>query len=169
MMLLQYLTDIKIYIIMKKLLIVFLILSSYLSFGQVTPVKTVKVTSSSIPFNENIPVGTIIIDTGTGQVYLSLIPLANTKTIASCTLPTEIKQITVKEVADEFTVTTTPSTSFTLTSIPSVNSKVKMYINGIRISNTAYSNVAAALTYTPASNGSYSLVTGDRIQFDYFY
>jgi hypothetical protein len=153
---------------MKKLLIVFLILSGYLSFGQVTPVKSVKVTSSNIPFNENIPVGTIIIDTGTGQVYLSLIPLANTKTIALCTLPTEIKQITVKEVADEFTAAA-PQIAFTLTQPPSVNSKVKMYINGVRISNTAYSNVGTLLTYVPLNNGSYTLVTGDRIQFDYFY
>lgn len=164
----QYLTDIKIKILMKKLLIVFLILSGYLSFGQITPVKTVKVKSSSITFNENIPEGTIIIDSGSGQVYLTLIPIVSTKTIALCTRPTEIKQITVKEVADEFTATA-PLTAFTLTQIPSVNSKVKMYINGVRISNTAYSYAGKALTYDPLNNGSYSLVTGDRIQFDYFY
>ena len=153
---------------MKKLLIVFLILSGYLSFGQVTPVKTVKVKSSTITFKENIPEGTIIIDSGSGQVYLTLIPLVGTKTLALCTLPTEIKQITVKEVADEYTAAS-PQTIFTLTQIPSVNSKVKMYINGVRISNTAYSNTGTLLTYDPAKNGLYSLVTGDRIQFDYFY
>lgn len=153
---------------MKNLLIVFLILSGYLSFGQVTPVKTVKVTSSGISFNENIPKGTIIIDTETGKQYLTLASLANTKTIASCIIGTEIKQITIQEVADEFTATA-PLTAFTLTQIPSVNSKVKMYINGVRISNTAYSYAGKALTYDPLNNGSYSLVTGDRIQFDYFY
>jgi len=156
---------------MKKLLIVFLILSSYLSFGQVTPVKTVKVKSSIITFNENIPEGTIIIDSGTGQVYLTLIPLASTKSIATCIfgpILTEIKQITVKEVADEFTAAAL-ETGFTLTQTPSVNCKVKMYINGVRISNAAYSNVGALLTYVPLSNNSNSLVAGDRIQFDYFY
>jgi hypothetical protein len=75
---------------------------------------------------------------------------------------------TIKEVADEFTATTT-QTSFNLTQLPSVNSKVKMYINGIRISNLAYSITGALLTYTPANNGSYNLVSGDRIQFDYYY
>ena len=168
MMLSQYLTDIKIQLQMKNLLIVFLLLSSYLSFGQVTPLRTVKVTSSEILFSENIPTGTIIIDTETGKQYLTLASLVTTKTIATCIIGTEIKQITIQEVADEFTAVA-PQTTFTLTQIPSVNSKVKMYINGVRISNTAYSNAGTLLTYDPTKNGLYSLVTGDRIQFDYFY
>jgi hypothetical protein len=73
----------------------------------------------------------------------------------------------VIEVADEFTATAA-QTSFTLTQTPSVNSKVKMYINGIRISNTAYTVSGTTLTYIPASNGSYALAVSDRIQFDYF-
>ena len=74
----------------------------------------------------------------------------------------------VREVADEFTATAA-ETSFTLTQTPSANSKVKMYINGVRISNIAYSNTSTTLTYVPANNGSYALVAGDRIQFDYYY
>ncbi|WP_439482179.1 hypothetical protein, partial [Cyclobacterium plantarum] len=74
----------------------------------------------------------------------------------------------MREVADEFSATTA-QTNFTLTQTPSVNSKVKMYVNGIRISNTAYSVSGAALTYTAANNGNYSLTTGDRVQFDYYY
>jgi len=74
----------------------------------------------------------------------------------------------VSEVADEFTAVAS-QTSFTLTRTPSVKSKVKMYINGIRISNTAYTITGNALTYIPANNGSTILVAGDRIQFDYFY
>jgi len=74
----------------------------------------------------------------------------------------------IREVADEFTAIAS-QTDFTLTQVPSVNSKVKMYINGIRISNTAYSNSGSTLTYVPANNGSYALTTGDRIQFDYSY
>jgi hypothetical protein len=74
----------------------------------------------------------------------------------------------IREVANEFTATTA-QTSFTLTQTPSVNSKVKMYINGVRISNTAYSVSGVTLTYNGTYNDAYSLTTGDRIQFDYYY
>jgi hypothetical protein len=74
----------------------------------------------------------------------------------------------IRDVTDEFTATAA-QTSFTLTQAPSVNSKVKMYVNGIRISNTAYSVSGSALTYNATNNGSYSLTSSDRIQFDYFY
>jgi hypothetical protein len=76
--------------------------------------------------------------------------------------------VPVREVADEFSATAS-QTSFTLTQTPSVNSKVKMYVNGIRISNTAYSTTGATLTYIPANNGAYALTVNDRIQFDYYY
>src|SRR5664279_692004 len=74
----------------------------------------------------------------------------------------------VREVADEFSATAS-QTGFTLTQTPSVNSKVKMYVNGIRISNTAYSISGTTLTYNAVNNGSYALTAGDRIQFDYYY
>jgi len=74
----------------------------------------------------------------------------------------------ITDAADEFTAAAS-QTSFTLTQTPSANSKVKMYVNGIRISNTAYSISGNTLTYNPANNGSYSLTATDRIQFDYFY
>ncbi len=74
----------------------------------------------------------------------------------------------VREVADEFSATVS-QTVFSLTQAPSANSKVKMYINGVRISNTAYSNTGTTLTYVSANNGSYALSAGDRIQFDYSY
>jgi hypothetical protein len=73
-----------------------------------------------------------------------------------------------KEAADEFTATAS-QTIFTLTQIPKVSSKVKAYINGIRISNSAYSIIGNSVTYFPSNNGSYSLKEGDRIQFDYIY
>ena len=75
---------------------------------------------------------------------------------------------TVNEVADEFTASS-GQTSFTLTQTPSSLSKIKMYINGIRISNTAYSWTGTTLTYTPANNGNYSLSANDRVQMDYTY
>ena len=74
----------------------------------------------------------------------------------------------VREVSDEFAATAS-QTVFTLTQTKSVNSKVKMFINGVRISNNAYTLVGTSLTYVPASNASYSLTLSDRIQFDYYY
>lgn len=73
----------------------------------------------------------------------------------------------VLDVVDEFTATAS-QTSFSLTQTPSVNSKVKMFINGIRISNTAYTLSGSTITYIPANNGSTNLVVGDRVQFDFF-
>src|SRR5690606_18843804 len=74
----------------------------------------------------------------------------------------------VREVADEVPATAS-QTSFTLSQAPAANSKVKMFVNGIRISNSAYSFTGTTLTYVPGSNGGYSFQAGDRIQFDYYY
>jgi hypothetical protein len=74
----------------------------------------------------------------------------------------------VREIADEFAATA-GQTVFTLTQTKSANSKLKMFINGVRISNAAYALVGTTLTYTPASNASYALTLSDRIQFDYYY
>jgi hypothetical protein len=95
---------------------------------------------------------------GAGKVLTS-----NAVGLATWATPTAIR-----EVADEPTPTAA-QTDFTLSQTPSVNSKVKMYINGIRLSNTAYSNTGAALTYIPANNGGYALLITDRVQFDYYY
>lgn len=74
----------------------------------------------------------------------------------------------VREAADEFTAAVS-QTGFTLSQTPLAGSKVKMYINGVRISNTACSFTGVSLTYVPANNGSYVLAGGDRVQFDYSY
>lgn len=74
----------------------------------------------------------------------------------------------IREIADEFSATSL-QTSFTLSQTPSSNSKVKMYINGVRISNSAYSIIGTTLTYNATNNGAYSLTASDRIQFDYYY
>ena len=102
----------------------------------------------------------------------------------------------VREVNDELTVTAdqyttstgiTPATGvvsavFTLTYTPNAKSLVKVYINGIRISNSAFrynttSLVSGSNSSTPTryigyiaiNNGSYKLSTGDRIQIDYYW
>ena len=74
----------------------------------------------------------------------------------------------VNEAANEFTADTNQS-SFTLTQTPATTSKVKMYINGIRISNAAYSVSGTTVTYDPTFNGNYTISASDRIQFDYSY
>jgi hypothetical protein len=74
----------------------------------------------------------------------------------------------IKEVTDEF-IGSSDQTVFELSHTPSSDSKVKMYINGVRISNSAYSLYDSTLTYLPLNNGSYELSSGDRIEIDYFY
>ena len=78
--------------------------------------------------------------------------------------------VVTRDVADEF-LANPDQIAFTLSQIPHENSKVKMYVNGIRISKTAYdyNHSGSTLTYDSAKNGGYALTEGDRIQFDYFY
>jgi VCBS repeat-containing protein len=74
----------------------------------------------------------------------------------------------ITEVSDEFTATAA-QTTFTISHAKGTNRTIKMYINGIRISNTAYSDSSTTVTYTSANNGGYTIVAGDRIQFDFSY
>ncbi len=74
----------------------------------------------------------------------------------------------ITDVTEEL-LSTLSQTTFTLAQIPSTKSKVKMYVNGIRISNTAYTIIDNVLTYIPANNGNAILGATERIQFDYFY
>ena len=69
--------------------------------------------------------------------------------------------------SDEISATAA-QTSFTLTQTP-LGAKVWMFVNGVRIRNAAYTISGATVTYVPANNSSYTLVVGDRIQFDYCY
>lgn len=74
----------------------------------------------------------------------------------------------IREENDEFSAADGQS-RFTLSQRPSANSIVKMFINGVRISNSAYTISGNSVTYLPAGNGSNVLRSGDRIQFDYYY
>ena len=60
-------------------------------------------------------------------------------------------------------------TSFALSQPPNSKIKVKMLINGIFISSTAYSLSGSTITYTSANNGSKTIATTDRVQFFYAY
>ena len=81
----------------------------------------------------------------------------------------------VRMNSDEFTATAA-QTTFTFTTASSTTGAVQtplskpfMYINGIRISKTAYTISGTTLTYIPANNESYAISVSDRIQFEYAY
>ncbi|MEY4524765.1 MAG: hypothetical protein RIR57_135 [Bacteroidota bacterium] len=74
----------------------------------------------------------------------------------------------VREVSDEYTATA-GQTVFALTQTKSANTLMRLYINGVRISKTAFSLSGTTFTYLPANNETYALIAGDRIQIDYYY
>ena len=78
------------------------------------------------------------------------------------------RPLITRETTDEF-LATGGQTTFTLRNVPSETRNLRMYVNGVRISNSACRNSGVTLTYVPANNGSYSLIAGDRIQIDYSY
>jgi hypothetical protein len=71
--------------------------------------------------------------------------------------------------ADDEITASAGQTSFTLSQTPSTLTKVKMYINGIRISKAAYSISGTTLTYDPTNNENYTISVSDRVQFEYAY
>jgi hypothetical protein len=81
----------------------------------------------------------------------------------------------IRPTTDEFTATA-GQTTFTLSQTPLTNTttspvkpNVWMFINGVRTKNSAYAVSGTGVTYTASSNNNYTLVAGDRIQFDYVY
>ena len=74
----------------------------------------------------------------------------------------------VREISDEY-IATLGQTVFSLTQTKSSNALLKLYINGVRISKTAFSLSGTSFTYIPTKNDAYTLIAGDRIQIDYFY
>ncbi|MDI5889263.1 hypothetical protein, partial [Flavobacterium yafengii] len=73
----------------------------------------------------------------------------------------------VNDVTDELYSNLLQST-FVMSKTPSVKSKVKMFINGLRVRNSAYSVSGNTVTLDTLILG-FTLLLNDRIQFDYFY
>ena len=69
---------------MKKLLFILLVIISAVGHSQVTPSGIFRGANNSTVFNVTIPAGNNIVDIATGRQYIVLLPLANTKTIATC-------------------------------------------------------------------------------------
>jgi hypothetical protein len=96
----------------------------------------------------------------------------------------------VREVFDEtasngslgtLIATTAAQTNFTLSQTPHSLSKLRMFVNGILISQNAYTYQTTSsfnsttttptryLSYVNTYNGTYAISAGDRIQFLYYY
>lgn len=104
---------------------------------------------------------------GTGSSSLTGIIKGNGSTTMSAAINGTDYSL-VREVNDEFTANI-GQTGFTLTQTKSTNSGLKLFINGVRISKTAFSVSGTSFTYNPINNESYTLLAGDRIQIDYYY
>ncbi|NDD17160.1 MAG: hypothetical protein EB092_09180, partial [Chitinophagia bacterium] len=108
------------------------------------------------------------------------LPQAPTATVETNTVQiatTAFVKSAIRLNSDEF-IATAGQTSFAFTTTTSNTgvvqtplSKPFMYINGTRIKNAAYTWTAGTttVTYNPTNNNSYTLVVGDRVQFDYAY
>ncbi len=105
---------------------------------------------------------------GTGATSLTGMLKGNgTFAVSQATINTDYSL--VRFVSDEYVITTPGQTVFTLTQVPNVNSTIRIYINGVRISKTAISNSGTSATYNPMNNGGASLIVNDRVQIDYYY
>ena len=105
---------------------------------------------------------------GTGVTSLTGIIKGNgTLAVSQAVINTDYSL--VRFVSDEYITNTAGQTVFTLTQIPNVNSSIRIYINGVRISKTAISNSGTSATYNPVNNGGASLIVNDRVQIDYYY
>jgi hypothetical protein len=143
------------------------ITSNALSLGTV-PVSSGGTGLTATPTN-----GQILIGNGTGFSLATLTAGAGiTITNSGGSISIAASASAVRPTTDQFSATAN-QTSFTLTQTPLTNANsldnVWMFINGVRTNNLAYSVSGTTVTYVPGSNGSYALVAGDRIQFDYLY
>jgi hypothetical protein len=79
----------------------------------------------------------------------------------------------VREVDDEFTTcegnNCGPQTTFILTQTPNVNSNVRMFINGTKISSKAYTIDSKTVKYLKQYNGNRDIAENARVQFEYYY
>ena len=71
------------------------------------------------------------------------------------------------DLMQEVTVVSDGETSFTLTQTPAGSSVVRVFRNGVLLSESATSISGTSVTYVSGNNGGANLVAGDRIQFFY--
>jgi len=140
---------------------------------QLTSTGTLEVSQGGTGVTTTPTNGQILIGNGSGFTLATLtagtgITITNT----SGTITIAASAVAVRPTTDQFSASAN-QTSFTLTQTPLTNANsldnVWMFINGVRTNNLAYSVSGTTVTYVPGSNGSYALLAGDRIQFDYAY
>ena len=76
------------------------------------------------------------------------------------------------EVSKEYPSATANQTTFNLGAgdpEPHQMFTIKIYVNGVRISNTAVSYSNRVFTYIPANNGGNTMKAGDRVVIDYYH
>lgn len=115
---------------------------------------------TSTPANGQIDIGN-----GTGFTRTTLTAgssITITNSSGTITIAANIRPST-----EQFTATA-GQTSFTLAQTP-LNNKIWMFINGVRTNINGYGVSGTLVTYTASGNNNYTLVAGDRIQFDYSY
>ena len=137
---------------------------------QLTSSGTLGVSQGGTGVTGNPTNGQILIGNGTGFTLATLSPgtgITITNSSGSISIAAAVRPTT-----DQFSATANQLT-FTLTQTPLTNANSKdnvwMFINGVRTNNDAFSVSGTTVTYVPGSNGSYALLAGDRIQFDYAY
>jgi len=114
--------------------------------------------------------GQVLISAGTASPTWATLQAGSAITISNSggtiTIAAAVRPMTDQTIATSAHAVATAT--FTLSQTP-LNTKVWMFINGVRTNNLAYTVSGTTVTYTAANNNSYTIVVGDRIQFDYAY
>jgi len=85
------------------------------------------------------------------------------------TLGTSTISPSLQEESVEYSVVVDGQNTFELSHTPSSTTLVRMYINGVLISQAASTRLDATMTYDSTLNGNYDLTVGDRVQFYYYF
>ena len=153
----------------KLILTLFLASASLVSFAQST-VKTIRVADATTALAVDIPVGTMVVDVVTKDLYIATAGVANTFTITTALaegtpLLLKVNDGSVYAVIDEAVADATDETNGTIIVSNSIaadgalvaiaNTDFKVFVNGALLVKSAYTYAAGAIT-----------IAGDIYQYD---